>query len=568
MDSRFRLKRVRLWRLIPLLLHWVCIVYLLAILPVKETMAFVEREGANPDLWSRDEICAAAWLTMSYPISLCKKDDEEINPHDMPPDTEAWGYLRFSPGDNQSLEDQEAAVTRFAKEKGWILTRVFKDEGVSGKSTKNREQFEYMIHLARQNPRPADLLIIWSFSRFARNQDHSQFYRADLRMHGWQILSMMDDIPTGSLGRIYEALLDWKNEQFLIDLSADTIRGLHYVVDKGCLPGGKVCKGYTCRQMQIGTRRDGKSHMGRKPEIDPNVEPLVIRAFEMKAQGAPYAAISQQTGLYSPTSGSWNHFFRNRVYIGEYEFQGEVVTHIYPAIISKELFQAVQKRLPKRRKKMRGRHHPRRKGSSFFLANIGRCAYCGGGLEGKRVQKYRYYVCARHNEQADLCPESGLIPADELEERVLSALINHVLTVEHMQGLLDWTNKHLNSGLDELKLRIEKTRKELAEAEHLLRKMALNFGTMETPSRVVAQLLTEQESKVEGLRVELSMLKEEWANSRIEVSQEEIELYVNRERTMIDRAEFFDLREVCEQLCSAIVMSQEECKVELHFPSL
>ena len=64
------------------------------------------------------------------------------------------------------------------------------------------------------------------------------------------------------------------------------------------------------------------------------------------------------------------------------------------------------------------------------------------------------------------------------------------------------------------------------------------------------------------------MQKEEWANSRIEVSQEEIELYVNRERTMIDRAEFFDLREVCEQLCSAIVMSQEECKVELHFPSL
>lgn len=66
----------------------------------------------------------------------------------------------------------------------------------------------------------------------------------------------------------------------------------------------------------------------------------------------------------------------------------------------------------------------------------------------------------------------------------------------------------------------------------------------------------------------LADLEREVANSRIETTQEEIEQYVQRARAMIDRAEFFDLREVCERLCSRIVMSGDECRIELHFPAL
>lgn len=36
------------------------------------------------------------------------------------------------------------------------------------------------------------------------------------------------------------------------------------------------------------------------------------------------------------------------IYIGEYQFQGRTYTNVYPAIVSKELFEAVQKQLPKR----------------------------------------------------------------------------------------------------------------------------------------------------------------------------------------------------------------------------
>jgi len=501
------------------------------------------------------------------PVSYGERGDDE-DTKDMPPGTKVWIYLRHSEGDNQSLEDQEAAVRRFAREKEWVIDRVLKDEGASGKSTKNRKQFQYMMHLARQEPRPADILIIWSFARFARNQDHSNFYRTELRMHGWRILSMQDDIPGGPLSRIYEALIDWKNEQYLVDLRANTIRGLRFIAERGCLPGGQVCKGYKCRQVPIGTQRDGSPRMGRKPEPDPKVAPLIVKAFEMKARGATSAAIAKETGLYSRNSGSWHHLFRNRAYIGEYEFQGEWLDNVYPSIVSRELFDAVQKRLPKRKKKMKGRYHPRRKGSSYFLANVAMCAHCGGEMEGKSVQGYRYYVCKKHNTSVDLCPESSLIPADALEMGVLETLRDHVLTTDYLQDLLQWTNEHLNRGLEELKLRIDKTRKELAQENSQLRKMVWNFGTMETPLKSTEALLRAQESGVESLRTRMQRLQKELKRSHIQVSPEEIALYLNQARSMMAQAEFFDLRDLSEQLCSRIVMSREECKVELHFPVL
>ena len=68
----------------------------------------------------------------------------ETDPRDLPPGTHVWVYLRHSPGDNQTLESQEAEVLRLAKEKKWIVDRVFRDRWASGKST-DREGFDQMI---------------------------------------------------------------------------------------------------------------------------------------------------------------------------------------------------------------------------------------------------------------------------------------------------------------------------------------------------------------------------------------------------------------------------------------
>lgn len=82
----------------------------------------------------------------------------------------------------------------------------------------------------------------------------------------------------------------------------------------------------------------------------------------------PTPVIEQQTGRYSggsrkneivngtgetsfpkrKLSGSWNSLFRNRFYLGEYVLHDQVYLNVYPALISKVPFDAVQANLTRR----------------------------------------------------------------------------------------------------------------------------------------------------------------------------------------------------------------------------
>lgn len=495
-----------------------------------------------------------------------KNGDDDRGPRDMPPGTIVWIYLRHSPGDNQDLASQEAAVRKLAEEKGWIVGRVFRDEGKSGGSTTSRKGFENMMASSRQKPREADIIIIWDFSRFARNLDDSPFYRADLRRNGWKLLSMNDDIPAGRISSIVETLIDWKNEQYLIDIRVNTKRGLRFIADQGCLPTGLLAKGYNFVKVQISEtmkKQDGTPRTGRKPVIDPEIEPLIVTAFEMKATGAPNTAIAEKTSLFPANSGSWNTFFRNCAYMGEYEFDGEIFRNIYPAIISRELFEAVQKHLPERKESLQGQHHPRRKTHDYYLANLAVCGYCGAPMEGKGSRGHRYYLCSRHAKRSSDCPDARYVPAESTESEIMHLMLEQVLSTKHQQALLKWTNDNLNRDLEELQLRLDATRHEWAAADREADKMTRSFADAPTPR--MRKMLAEQEALVTELQWKLEELEYELSHSRIETTVEQIEKYLERTRAMIERGTYFDKSTVCERVCSRIAMTADECSLELHF---
>ncbi len=49
--------------------------------------------------------------------------------NNLPPGAPVWLALRHSPSDNQTLESQESAAQRLAREKQWALKRVFRGRG-------------------------------------------------------------------------------------------------------------------------------------------------------------------------------------------------------------------------------------------------------------------------------------------------------------------------------------------------------------------------------------------------------------------------------------------------------
>jgi hypothetical protein len=96
--------------------------------------------------------------------------------------------------------------------------------------------------------------------------------------------------------------------------------------------------------------------------------------------------------------------------------------------------------------------------------------------------------------------------------------------------------------------------------------MTRNFGLMDQPTRTAETALHDQENKSEQLRLELIATKQEREGSQIKVEPDFISRFITEAQTIIERAELFDLREFCEQICSQIIMSREECRIELHFP--
>ena len=165
--------------------------------------------------------------------------------------------------------------------------------------------------------------------------------KADLRRRGWQIHSISDAVPAGDFAPILEAIIDWKNERFLKDLSADVKRGLHALARQGFSPGGNPPRGYRAEKVEIGKRQDGRPHIVSRWVEDEETAPLARLAWQMRAKGKSYGQIQDATGLYKSKS-CWASFFANRTYLGILKCGDEEYRDVIPALVDQQTWDTVQ----------------------------------------------------------------------------------------------------------------------------------------------------------------------------------------------------------------------------------
>lgn len=350
-------------------------------------------------------------------------------------------YLRDSGGERQELStsQQETEIRAWCDRHGLVLSKIFRDDARPGSGVVGRQGFQDMMHYFRSGC-PEAGLVIWSYSRFARDIDDAQFHRADLRRRGYQIVSLTDDVPDGPMGRLFEAAIDWKNEQFLEDLSRDVKRGLRDLVQQyGAVPGTPP-RGFIRQPIQIGRRRDGRERIGHRWAPDPELIPRVQRAFELKAAGRSILEIHRETRLFGSLN-SYHTLFKNRLFIGELVFGDLVIEDYCPPVIDRSTWDAVQADLQRRasRKHLTGINpgHPRRSNSAYLLSGLAYCARCGAPLAGDSSRQrsggyyYRYH-CTRAKRRRDC--DAGRLPLNVLEPAVVESLSDYILTPEGLQA--------------------------------------------------------------------------------------------------------------------------------------
>ena len=99
-------------------------------------------------------------------------------------------YCRVSTGDEEQLtsyENQKAFYTeKIIKNPEWTMVDIFADEGITGTSTCRRKDFLRMIRQCRQGK--IDMILAKSVSRFARNTLDTISYTRELRSLGIAVI--------------------------------------------------------------------------------------------------------------------------------------------------------------------------------------------------------------------------------------------------------------------------------------------------------------------------------------------------------------------------------------------
>ena len=406
-------------------------------------------------------------------------------------------YARYS-SDNQreeSIEGQIRECTAYAERHGMKVITTYIDRAFSAK-TDNRPDFQRMIK--ESSNKLFDVVLVWKLDRFARNRYDSAHYKAILRKNGVKVVSAMESIAEDSTGILLESLLEGYAEFYSAELSEKVKRGHHENALKCKSNGGGITYGYTVNEEQ-------------KFVIKPNEARIVQEVFARYSEGETVKEIVKSLndrGLRSnvdkPFSvGIFTRLLRNRRYIGEYRYGDVVIENGMPAIIERELFDRVQKRLTN------NKHAPARTKTKaeekFLLTTKIFCGKCGQTMAGesgtsRTGNTYYYYKC-RSAKKKTGCTKKA-IKKQFIEDLVIQHTIKMLFDDSMLEYMADQAyalSKSENTAYLQLKEKLTETEKSI---DNILNAMQQGIFTISTKQRLDELEQTKSE-------LETSILKEQ-----------------------------------------------------------
>lgn len=437
--------------------------------------------------------------------------------HPFPQNSSVVAYLRDSGGDDQELStaQQQDYIIKWCRENQLHLTEIFADAAQPGSSTIGRTQFAAMIQHFH-NPDCQDAgLIVWNLSRFSRNLDDSQYFRADLRRRGYIIHSLQDNIPNNANGRIIEFLHDWKNESVLVESSVTIKRGLNFLVNNYHAMPGNPPRGFKREVQTIGKHRNGSPHTISRWIPDPETWPICQQAWQMRTAGLSIRQIHKKLHLYGSLN-SYTWFFTNRIYLGELKYDEIIFKDYTEPMITQEVWDMVQKMNQKNHdgyNPMKGENntrHPRRANSSYILSGLIHCALCGSLMNGSTVKlpnnkRLEYYHCDRAQRKMECIARR--IPKKLMEDLVIEKLREYVLDprviLERDKELAlaqSGKSDRVKNEISILSGRINNNQRKMDNLGH-------RIAEEDDPPRTLVSMLHELELDDQTMRAELDRLK-------------------------------------------------------------
>jgi site-specific DNA recombinase len=328
----------------------------------------------------------------------------------------------FNSLDAQS--DASQAYIRSQAHAGWILVRTkYDDGGFSGGNTE-RPALQRLLEDVRATK--IDVIVVYKVDRLTRSlADFAKLVEL-FDQHNVSFVSVTQQFnTTTSMGRLtLNVLLSFA--QFEREVTSERIRDkIAASKRKGLWVGGVVPLGYDSKDRKITindteadcvrTIFEGYLKLGSLNLLMADLRQRGIATKLRKLKGG------RTVGGIAFTRGPLAHLLRNRFYIGEVAFKGEVLKGEQPPIVDRGLFDAVQTKLGAQATN----HEARRTNSEALLTGL---IYDDRGNRmspthaRKRGIKYRYYISgALLQGTAENAGSVRRVPATEIEQLVVSS---------------------------------------------------------------------------------------------------------------------------------------------------
>lgn len=373
------------------------------------------------------------------------------------PQKRAAKYLRVSTGRQAeadlSIPDQDRQANAFCAQKGWRVVACFTEAGASATDDR-RPEFQRMIDAATGPDRPFDVILVHSLSRFFRDQFQSEFYIRKLRKAGVQVVSItqpFDNDPTGELIRkIVGSFDEYQNQEN----AKHTLRAMKENARQGFWNGSVPPFGYTTEVVERRAARTKTRLVILESEAQVvryiyvlalgnagpalGVKAIVTRLNQegLRFRGKPFQISNVHRILRSSTYAGTHHFNCRDSKTGTEKPAEEWVTVEVPAIISREMFDQVQRSLAARNPR---RTPPRVLSGPTLLTGLARCGGCDSGMTIRtgKSGRYRYYVCAGCAQKRKTVCAGRSISMAALDGMVLEQLADRLFAPERLIKLLE-----------------------------------------------------------------------------------------------------------------------------------
>lgn len=389
-----------------------------------------------------------------------------------------------------SIAAQKKTLLQFCEQKGWSVTNIYTDEGISGKNT-NRPSFLKMLKDAASGG--FQVILVWKINRFSRRNSDLLNTVEHLREYGVNLVSYSEqfDASTPS-GKLMLSMLGSIGE-FERDTIVENIQaGMKERAEQGLFNGGRIL---------------GYDMSGGRLIINKGEASTVKRIFNLYLAGNGYSSICRILEEENRTTkngcqfqiNSVKRILKNSIYAGyiTYNKTSKLINKVikndsficipgnHDKIISKSKFQRVQEIMNSKKQSYISHNN-------YILTPILICPFCGGKMTGHTGNRkkdgtfYRYYICRNYKSNgADIC-NPWSINADNIENEIIDSICSLLLSknipddiYKHIRITHDCKNTVNYNELDNLKKDLAQKKRTLERYTYLFENSSLNLQLFE-----------------------------------------------------------------------------------------